>query len=87
MIGDIGRFDDNGFLVPLGGRKDMIIRGGFDIYPGVLEAVLRPHPAVGDVAVVGAPGAGGGDASSTSDNGRWRRSWRGGSMTAMWSRP
>ncbi|HYF17447.1 MAG TPA: class I adenylate-forming enzyme family protein [Ramlibacter sp.] len=51
--GDVGRFDEDGFLVLLDRRKDMIISGGFNIYPSDLEAVLRSHPAVADVAVVG----------------------------------
>jgi acyl-CoA synthetase (AMP-forming)/AMP-acid ligase II len=38
-------------------RKDMIISGGFNIYPSDLEAVLRAHASVADVAVVGVPGA------------------------------
>ena len=53
--GDIGRFDDDGFLVLMDRRKDMIISGGFNIYPSDLEAVLREHPAVSEVAVVGLP--------------------------------
>lgn len=55
--GDIGRFDADGFLVLLDRRKDMIISGGFNIYPSDLEAVLRGHEAVADVAVVGVPSA------------------------------
>ena len=53
--GDVGRFDDDGFLTLMDRRKDMIISGGFNIYPSDLEAVLRAHPGVADVAVVGVP--------------------------------
>jgi long-chain acyl-CoA synthetase len=53
--GDVGRFDAEGFLTLMDRRKDMIISGGFNIYPSDLEAVLREHPAVLDVAVVGVP--------------------------------
>ena len=53
--GDIGRFDTEGFLTLFDRRKDMIISGGFNLYPSDLEAVLREHPAVHDVAVVGVP--------------------------------
>lgn len=53
--GDVGRFDAEGFLTLLDRRKDMIISGGFNIYPSDLEAQLRAHPAVADVAVVGVP--------------------------------
>jgi long-chain acyl-CoA synthetase len=53
--GDVGRFDEDGFLTLMDRRKDMVISGGFNIYPSDLEAVLRGHPAVADVAVVGVP--------------------------------
>jgi long-chain acyl-CoA synthetase len=53
--GDIGRFDAEGFLTLLDRKKDMIISGGFNIYPSDLEAVLVQHPAVADAAVVGMP--------------------------------
>src|SRR4051812_33306956 len=51
--GDVGRFDADGFLTLLDRKKDMIISGGFNIYPSDLEAVLREHPDVADAAVVG----------------------------------
>ncbi|PJI99045.1 acyl-CoA synthetase (AMP-forming)/AMP-acid ligase II [Acidovorax sp. 69] len=53
--GDVGRFDEQGFLTLLDRRKDMVISGGFNIYPSDLEAELRKHPAVADVAVTGVP--------------------------------
>jgi len=53
--GDIGRFDADGFLVLTDRRKDMVISGGFNVYPSDLEAVLRQHPAVAEAAVFGVP--------------------------------
>ena len=53
--GDIGRFDADGFLTLFDRRKDMIISGGFNIYPSDLEGVLAAHPDVLEVAVVGVP--------------------------------
>ncbi|MEW6704128.1 MAG: class I adenylate-forming enzyme family protein [Pseudomonadota bacterium] len=55
--GDIGRFDAQGFLTLLDRKKDMIISGGFNLYPSDLEAVLCAHPAVAEAAVVGVPSA------------------------------
>jgi long-chain acyl-CoA synthetase len=55
--GDIGRFDGDGFLILLDRKKDMIISGGFNVYPSDLEAVLTQHPAVAEAAVVGVPSA------------------------------
>lgn len=53
--GDIGRFDEDGFLTLMDRAKDMIISGGFNIYPSDLEAVLLQHPGVVEAAVIGAP--------------------------------
>ena len=53
--GDMGRFDEDGFLHLLDRKKDMIISGGFNIYAADLEAVLRKHPDVADVAVIAIP--------------------------------
>ena len=53
--GDMGRFDEDGFLFLLDRIKDMIISGGFNIYAADLEAVLTPHEEVADVAVIGIP--------------------------------
>ncbi|CAI2013520.1 class I adenylate-forming enzyme family protein [Serratia proteamaculans] len=55
--GDLGRFDNEGFLTLLGRTKDMIISGGFNIYPSDIEAVLRLHPLIEDCAVIGIPSA------------------------------
>src|SRR6202051_4684586 len=53
--GDVGRFDAEGFLTLLDRRKDMIISGGFNIYPSDLEAVLSTRADVAEASVVGAP--------------------------------
>ena len=53
--GDLGRFDADGFLYLAGRAKDMIIRGGVNIYPAEIEETLAAHPAVAEAAVVGWP--------------------------------
>ena len=53
--GDVGRFDADGFLQLMDRKKDMIITGGFNVYPSDLEAVLLQQPDVAEVAVVGVP--------------------------------
>src|SRR5262249_28231457 len=59
--GDLGRFDDEGFLTLVGRKKDMIISGGFNVYPADLEAVLAAHPAVAWAVVVGVAADGWGE--------------------------
>jgi acyl-CoA synthetase (AMP-forming)/AMP-acid ligase II len=51
--GDIGRIDDDGFLYVVDRKKDMIISGGQNVYPADIEAVMRDHPHIGEVAVIG----------------------------------
>jgi acyl-CoA synthetase (AMP-forming)/AMP-acid ligase II len=53
--GDVGRFDADGFLTLMDRKKDMIISGGFNIYPSDLEAVLTGHDEVVEAAVVAMP--------------------------------
>ena len=53
--GDLAYLDEDGFLYIAGRKKDMIIRGGHNIYPTDIEAVLLEHPEVQEAAVVGVP--------------------------------
>jgi fatty-acyl-CoA synthase len=53
--GDLAALDADGYLRIVGRRKETIIRGGFNIHPREVEDVLRAHPAVGEVCVVGIP--------------------------------
>jgi acyl-CoA synthetase (AMP-forming)/AMP-acid ligase II len=53
--GDVGRFDEDGYLFITGRVKDMIIRGGENIAPAEIEQVLEDHPAVAEAAVIGVP--------------------------------
>ena len=51
--GDIGQLDGDGFLYVVERKKDLIIRGGFNVYPREVEEVLYAHPAVAEAALVG----------------------------------
>jgi long-chain acyl-CoA synthetase len=53
--GDIGRLDEEGYLYIVGRKKEMIIRGGYNVYPRELEELLYEHPAVQECAVIGVP--------------------------------
>jgi long-chain acyl-CoA synthetase len=53
--GDIGRVDEDGYFFIVDRKKDLIIRGGYNVYPREVEEVLYEHPAVREAAVVGVP--------------------------------
>ena len=53
--GDIGAWDDDGYLRIVGRAKELIISGGFNVYPREVEDVLLQHPSVAEVAVIGTP--------------------------------
>jgi acyl-CoA synthetase (AMP-forming)/AMP-acid ligase II len=53
--GDIGVMDDEGFITIVDRKKDMIITGGFNVFPNEIEQVLNAHPAVQECAVIGIP--------------------------------
>jgi acyl-CoA synthetase (AMP-forming)/AMP-acid ligase II len=53
--GDIGRLDEDGFLYIVDRKKDMVVSGGFNVFPRQVEDVLLGHPAVAQAAVIGVP--------------------------------
>jgi long-chain acyl-CoA synthetase len=53
--GDLGYVDEDGFFFLVDRKKDLIIRGGYNVYPSEIETVLHEHPSVAEVAVVGVP--------------------------------
>lgn len=55
LTGDMGRMDEDGFFYVVDRKKDMIIAGGFNIYPREVEEILYEHPGIQEVAVVGVP--------------------------------
>ena len=60
--GDVGRFDADGYVTIAGRSKDLIISGGFNVYPAEIEAVLNEMPGVAESAVIGVPHADFGEA-------------------------
>lgn len=55
LTGDLGIIDEEGYLRIVGRTKETIVRGGYQIYPREVEDLLRAHPAVDDVCVIGVP--------------------------------
>jgi long-chain acyl-CoA synthetase len=53
--GDLARCDEDGYFFIVDRKKDLILRGGFNVYPREVEEVLHEHPAVAQVAVIGVP--------------------------------
>jgi long-chain acyl-CoA synthetase len=53
--GDVGRIDEDGYFFIVDRKKELVIRGGFNIYPREIEEVLYEHPAVREAAVIGIP--------------------------------
>jgi long-chain acyl-CoA synthetase len=53
--GDMGKVDEDGYFSIVDRKKEMIIRGGYNVYPREIEEVLYEHPAVQEVAVIGVP--------------------------------
>src|SRR5205807_2264053 len=53
--GDMGRVDEDGYFAIVDRKKELIIRGGYNVYPREIEEVLYEHPAVQEAAVVGVP--------------------------------
>ena len=55
--GDLGRLDDEGYLYLLDRKKDVILRGGYTVYPRQVEEALLAHPAIREAVVIGVPSA------------------------------
>ncbi len=63
LSGDIGYMDEDGFLFVVDRKKDMIISGGFNVYPRMIEEAIYEHPDVEEVIVIGVPDAYRGEAA------------------------
>jgi long-chain acyl-CoA synthetase len=57
LTGDVGRVDEDGYYYIVDRKKDLIIRGGYNVYPREIEEVLYEHPCVAEAAVIGMPHA------------------------------
>jgi long-chain acyl-CoA synthetase len=55
LTGDIGTMDDDGYFFILDRKKDMILSGGFNVYPQLIEQAIYEHPDVEEVLVIGIP--------------------------------
>ncbi len=55
LTGDLGRMDEDGFFYLAGRKKEMIISGGFNVYPRAVEEAIYEHPAVAEAIVIGVP--------------------------------
>jgi long-chain acyl-CoA synthetase len=63
LTGDIGYMDEDGWFYLVDRKKDMIISGGFNVYPRSIEEAIYEHPAVAEVSVIGVPDAYRGEAA------------------------
>jgi long-chain acyl-CoA synthetase len=55
LTGDIGTMDEDGYFYLVDRKKDMIVSGGFNVYPRAIEEAIYEHPAVAEVIVIGVP--------------------------------
>jgi long-chain acyl-CoA synthetase len=55
LTGDVGRMDEDGYFYIVDRRKDMILSGGFNVYPTMIEEAIYEHPAVAETVVIGIP--------------------------------
>ena len=63
LTGDIGHMDEDGYFFLVDRKKDMIISGGFNVYPRMIEEAVYEHPDVEEVIVIGVPDAYRGEAA------------------------